>query len=511
MDQSAGPTSLPAFRDAVLKGIEPPPAPALARLPNYRWLVVGAVCIGAFMGQVDSSIAQLLLPRLEADFGARLSTVSWVAVAYLVTMAGFLPIFGRLADMVGRKLLYTGGFLLFVIGSGLCGLASNLPTLIVFRVVQAIGAALLSANSVAIVVTAAGPERQGRALGIQAAAQAVGLSVGPMVGGLVLATLGWRWVFWINVPFGLAASVIGWLVIPPTSGLSRGTRFDWAGALLIVPALAIFLAAINEMHVWGIVSPAFFGGIFVTVLLLYLFARRERRNSSPLVNFALLRSHAYVAGNAAGLMSYAALFGIFFLMPFLFIRVYQDDALSAGLRLAIVPVAIGLVAPFAGALSDRFGARMLTVAGMSVCIGGLAYLYLRLGTNAASLPAVMLALAAFGAGQGLFASPNNNSIMAAAPRRLTGAAGGLMNVVRSIGMSIGIAAASTLLSSRLAALVGHAVNTVQAPPAILLSAGRDDILLLIAFAAVAGLISLVGPHGDVAHGTGSRGLKRERL
>ena len=155
MDQSTGPASLPAFRDAVLKGIEPPPAPTLARLPYYRWLVVGAVCIGAFMGQVDSSIAQLLLPRLEADFGARLSAVSWVAVAYLVTMAGFLPIFGRLADMVGRKLLYTGGFLLFVIGSGLCGFASSLPTLIVFRVVQAIGAALLSANSVAIVVTAA--------------------------------------------------------------------------------------------------------------------------------------------------------------------------------------------------------------------------------------------------------------------------------------------------------------------------------------------------------------------
>ena len=500
MDRSTGPVSPAAFRDAVLKGIEPPPSPALARLPYYRWLVVCAVCIGAFMGQVDSSIAQLLLPRLEADFGARLSTVSWVAVAYLVTMAGFLPIFGRLADMIGRKLLYTGGFLLFVIGSGLCGLAPSLPTLIVFRVVQAVGAAMLSANSVAIVVTAAGPERRGRALGVQAAAQAVGLSVGPMLGGLVLATLGWRWVFWINVPFGLAASIIGWLVIPPTSGLGQDKRFDWAGVLLIVPALAVLLAAINEAHVWGIVSLATFGGILLTAIMLTVFARRERRVTAPLVDFALFGSRAYVAGNAAGLMSYAALFGVFFLMPFLFIRVYHDDPLTAGLRLAIVPVAIGLVAPFAGALSDRFGARLLTVAGMSVCLGGLAYLYLAAGTDASSLPAVMFALAAFGTGQGLFASPNNNSIMAAAPRRLTGEAGGLMNVVRSVGMSIGVAAAATLLSSRLAALVGHAVNTVHAPPEILLSAGRADILLLMAFVAIAGLISLVGPHGDLAQG-----------
>src|SRR5215470_14376972 len=171
----SGPASLASLRDAVLRGREPPAAQAIARMASYRWLVVGTVCIGAFMGQVDSSITQLLLPRLELDFDARLSTVSWVAVGYLLAMAAFLPIFGRLADMVGRKLLYSGGFLLFVLGSGLCGFAPNLPTLIGFRVLQAVGAALLSSNSVAIIVTAAGAERRGRALGVQSAAQAVGL------------------------------------------------------------------------------------------------------------------------------------------------------------------------------------------------------------------------------------------------------------------------------------------------------------------------------------------------
>ena len=228
MDESPGPASFAALRDALLKGREPPPARSIARLASYRWFVVGTVCIGAFMGQVDSSITQLVLPRLEVDFNARLSTVSWVAVAYLLTMAGFLPVFGRLADMFGRKLLYTGGFLLFVLGSTLCGFAPNLPALIAFRVLQAIGAALLSSNSVAIVVTAAGPDERGRALGVMAAAQAVGLSAGPALGGLVLDTLGWQWVFWINVPFGLAAAVIGWFVIPPTSGLAarRALRLD---------------------------------------------------------------------------------------------------------------------------------------------------------------------------------------------------------------------------------------------------------------------------------------------
>ncbi|TMJ31418.1 MAG: MFS transporter [Alphaproteobacteria bacterium] len=208
MRAAAGPASVAALRDAILKGSEPPPARILAGRASYRWIVVGTVCIGAFMGQVDSSITQLLLPRLESEFGARLSTVSWVAIAYLLAMAAFLPIFGRLADILGRKLLYTGGFLLFVVGSALCGLAPNLSVLIAFRVLQGIGAALLSSNSVAIVVAAAGEELRGRALGIQAAAQAVGLSAGPAIGGLVLDVLDWRWVFWINVPVGLIGIVM---------------------------------------------------------------------------------------------------------------------------------------------------------------------------------------------------------------------------------------------------------------------------------------------------------------
>jgi MFS family permease len=144
------------------------------------------------MGQIDASMTQVLLPRLEVEFGARLSSVSWVAVAYLLAMASFMPIFGRLADMVGRKLLYTAGFLLFILGSGLCGFAPNLPTLIAFRVLQAIGAALITSNSIAIIVMATGSKERGRGLGLQSAAQAIGLGAGPALGGLILDTLGWH-------------------------------------------------------------------------------------------------------------------------------------------------------------------------------------------------------------------------------------------------------------------------------------------------------------------------------
>jgi EmrB/QacA subfamily drug resistance transporter len=491
MDKSPDPASPAALRDALLKGREPPPAESVAALSSYRWLVVGTVCIGAFMGQVDSSIAQLVLPRLEADFDARLSTVSWVAIAYLLTMAGFLPIFGRLADMLGRKLLYTGGFLLFVLGSGLCGFAPNLPALIAFRVLQAIGAALLSSNSVAIVVTAAGPERRGKALGIMAAAQAVGLSAGPALGGVVLDMLGWQWVFWINVPVGLVACVIGWFVLPVTGDLGSDSRFDWKGALLILPALTVLIAAVNEAHVWGIASPALLASLLLGLACLALFVFWERRAAAPLVDLALFRNRPFALGNAASVLSYAMLFGLFFLMPFIFIRVYQETALVAGFRLSIVPVMLGLTAPFSGALSDHLGPRLLTVLGMLVCVAALVLLYVVTDGTPAGMPMVMLALAVVGVGQGLFASPNNNSIMAAAPANLTGEAGSLMNVMRSVGMSIGIAAAAAVLSWRLEVLTGHGGGrTVGVADVLLAAAGRDVMLVLAGFAAMAAVISL---------------------
>jgi MFS family permease len=467
------PASIAALRDAVLKGHEPPPAEFFTHLKGYRWIVVATVCIGSFMGQVDSSITQLLLPRLEHEFGARLSTVSWVAVAYLLAMAAFLPIFGRLADMVGRKLLYTIGFVLFMLGSACCGLAPNLPVLIGFRVLQAIGAALLSSNSVAIIVMTAGADRRGRALGIQSAAQAVGLGAGPAIGGLVLDTLGWQWVFWIKA-------------------LASDERFDWTGAFLIVPALTSLMMVLNEGHAWGTTSPAFLASALLAVILLTLFMRTERHADAPLVDLGLFRQPGFTSGNIAGLMSWAALFGLFFLMPFVFIRAYGDSALVAGLRLSIVPVLLGAVAPVGGVLYDRLGARIVTVAGMLICVAALALLFGVLDGQPGGLPLVMLALAIFGFGQGLFISPNNSAIMAAAPVQLTGEAGGLLNVMRCIGTSVGIAAGSSLLAWRLQALTGQG-STTHAPADALLSASHDVILLLGAFAAVTAAVSLVQP------------------
>jgi len=241
-----------AFRD----GYEPAPAEFIARQPYYPWVVVGTTCIATFNGQLDASIVQLMLPTLEHEFLARLSEVSWVAIAHQLAFTSILPVFARLATIAGRKLMFLTGFSLFTLASALCGMASDLVQLIAFRALLGAAGAMLGANSIAILVKAAGPGRQGRAMGIFAAAQAVGVSMGPVVGGVLLAALGWRWVFWITVPFALAGAGIGWMVIPQTTDLDPDRRFDRRGAMLLMPALTALLLTITESHAWGPTSPA---------------------------------------------------------------------------------------------------------------------------------------------------------------------------------------------------------------------------------------------------------------
>ncbi|MCA0301294.1 MAG: MFS transporter [Proteobacteria bacterium] len=482
-----GPLSIGALDAAFRHGEEPPPLPAIARQPSYRWLVVGTVCIGSLMGQIDASMTQLLLPRLEVFFDTRLSGVSWVAVSYLVSMASFTPIFGRMADMFGHKLLYAAGFLTFIIGSMLCGYAQTLPLLVAFRVLQGVGAALITANSVAIVVMVAGREARGRALGIQAAAQAVGLCTGPALGGLILDTLDWHWAFWINVPIGLLSVLLSWLVVPRSELPTVRESFDWRGAFLLLPSLTAVVAVLNQGHAWGFTSPAMIGCGVAALVLLALFVSVEHHSPAPLLDLRLLANPVFLLGNIASFLSYASLFGVFFLVPFVLVRVYADNSLQAGLRLSVLPVALALVSPIGGALYDRFGARLPAVAGLATCLAGLALLHWSLDGSSDHLGLVIVALAVFGAGQGLFISPNNSAIMAAAPAEETGQAAAVLNLMRLLGISAGIASGATVLSASLGAAAGR---TLAVPPALMIAGGRDVIVMLGILLVGAAVLSL---------------------
>ena len=474
---------------------EPPASAASKHGTSMIWIIVATVCIGSFMGQLDASITQLVLPALEREFAVSVGQVSWVAVMFLLVVSAMLPIFGRLADMYGRKKLYVAGFLVFIAGSTLCGFAPHIAWLIAARALQAVGAAMLSANSVAIIVSIAGDKLRGRALGIQTAVHAVGLCAGPTVGGWIVDALDWRWVFWVNVPFGVIGTVIAWFIIPQTSAAKPGSRFDMPAALLLVPGLGALMFAINQVGSWGLTSPGVIGGAVAGAILLTALIVWERRTSDPLIPLLLFEKWSFACGNLVSLLANIILFGLFFLMPFTFERVFGETAFSGGLRLTTIPLALGLMAPISGALSDRIGNRILCTGGMLVVFAGLVLLSLQLSADTPSLAVVTLSLVVVGIGQGVFFAPNNNAIMGSASASEAGEAGSLMNVTRDVGTSIGIAMAASLLSWKLRLLTGGSISTFDASNADLANAIRLVVIVLALLGLLAAGMSWARPAG----------------
>jgi EmrB/QacA subfamily drug resistance transporter len=470
---------------------EQPPLAAVAALSWYRWLVVGTVCVGAFLGQLDASIAGLVLPTLEDVFRAPVADVEWVAIAYLLTLAVLIVPIGRLADLMGRKLLYTSGFLVFVFGSALCGFAPSLGWLIGFRVLQAVGAALLQANSVAIITAAVRRRQLGRAIGFQATAQAVGLSIGPSVGGLLISSLGWQWVFFIAVPFGLIGTVLGWLVLPVTQHIrSAGPppAFDWPGTLVLAPSVACLFLGLTFANDWGWTSVYLWATLLVAVLGGMAFVVVECRSPSPLIDLALLRVPMFGIGLIAALVSYAVLFGALFLMPFYLERVLGYAPDEAGLLLSPLPIAIGVLSPIAGSVTDRVGPRLPTTVGMVIATVALVLLGL---IWYKPLPVTLALLGLLGVGLGLFTPPNNSAVMGACPPDRLGMGSGVLNMARSLGTSFGVASTGAVLGLVLAALLGETVaSTVDVPVDALRYAVHVALLFLAGGAAVAALLSV---------------------
>ncbi len=426
----------PMQRHGVQRLLAEPRRPeAISKLPYSHWLVVGTVCVGAFMGQLDASIVTQAFPILQKDFHTSVAAVQWVGLAYLLVLISLLAAVGRIADMIGRKLLYTYGFLIFIIGSALSGFAPSLGFLVAARILQGVGAAMLQANSVAIIVAATPKNKLGTAIGIQGAAQALGLAIGPAVGGLLMAIGGWQLIFFVNVPAGLIGTLLGWFLIPRSQHLSERVSFDWAGLALFVPSVTALLLAVSEGNHMGWLSPAILGLFALFVIGGTVFILRQRKIPNPMIDLDLFKRAAFTVGIVTGLICYMVLFGVLFVVPFLLVNSLNVPVARSGLELMVMPAGLGLVAPFAGRIADRVGARSLTVIGMLVTAAMLSVLAL----SHSNVTLFLLELALVGAGLGLFTAPNNASVMGASPPHKSGLASGVLNMARGMGTSLGLA------------------------------------------------------------------------
>lgn len=426
--------------------------------PSAPWLAVGSVCMGAFMGQLDASIVTLAFPAIEREFHAPLAEAQWVSLGYLLALVGLLAGAGRLADAIGRKLVYLQGFAVFTAASAACGLAPSLELLIVFRVIQAVGAAMLQANSVALVTTSVPRNRMRQALGLQAAAQALGLALGPTGGGLLVASVGWRWVFWINIPVGCAAIVAGRYLLPRTRERTSTRGFDWPGLLLLATATTALLLAFSGVS--GLPMPRWMiAGLFLAAILAAAgFHLWERRAAVPLVDLGLFRKRVITVGLLGALCAYLVLFAPLALMP----QVLHGDAAHAGLVLTALPAGFAVTAISADRLlSRRWGNRARAAGGAALAAVALALL---LPAPTATVPVVVL-LAALGMGLGVYIPANNTAIMAAVPARMSATAGGMVNMTRGTGTALGIALVTLALH-----LAGHGVAGARTALAVTIAA-----------------------------------------
>jgi MFS family permease len=455
---------------AVVTLIREPARPTLVREHRLApWFAVGTVCFGAFMGQLDASVVTLAFPALQRQFHAGLADVQWVSLSYLLVLIGLLVPVGRLSDRYGRKLSYLLGFVVFGIASAACGLAVTLPMLIAVRAIQAGGAALLQANSVALVSTSVPGEQRRAALGIQAAAQAVGLALGPLVGGVLVASVGWRWIFFINVPVGLIAVVAGWYLLPRTRSLVRSAGADPIGALLLATTAAGALAALSVLaepgqHGFDVAACAA-AAVLAAAGLLW----RERRAIAPLLDLPMLAASKLGSALSGAMFAYLVLFGPLVLIPQV-LSAHGESPLRAGLMLTALPAGFGLAAvagerllPSHWSNRDRCTAGGLVAAG---CVAALA-----LPTPHWAL-VVLLGLA--GAGLGSYIPANNAEIMATVSGGQAAALGGMVNMTRGFGTALGVAvvtlslhaaAPSVAAGQRLAAgalALGAIVATVSA-------------------------------------------------
>jgi MFS family permease len=427
---------------------EPPRPASIREHPLAPWFAVATVCFGAFMGQLDASIVTVAFPALQRQFGAGLASVQWVSLGYLLVLTALLVPAGRWSDRVGRKLMYLYGFLVFAAASAACGLAPSLVALIALRVVQAAGAAMLQANSVALVVTSVPDRARRKALGVQASAQAIGLASGPVAGGLLVAAVGWRWVFFLNVPVGVIAMLAGVYLLPRTRGLAGapGAGDDGAGGHragpggadlggmgLLTVAVGAGMLAISCLS--GLGFPAWTivlcvaGCVAASVALV----RHERRCAAPLLDLRAMAASRVGPALGGALAAYLVLFGPLVLFPQI-ITAEGGSALSAGLRLVALPAGFGLAAATADRLLPaRWTNRYRCVAGgmlAAVCAAALA-------VHVSHAVSVVL-LGLLGVGLGVYTPANNAEIMAAVPARDAAAAGGMVNMTRGIGTALGV-------------------------------------------------------------------------
>ena len=444
-----------------------------------KWWTLAAVAFGLFMIMLDNTVVNVALPAIQADLNADLSELEWIVAGYALTFAALLLTGGKLADLLGRRLIFVIGLAVFTASSLACGLADSGEVLIAARVVQGVGAALMNPATLSIISATFPPQQRGTAIGIWAGISALALAIGPLVGGLLTEHASWHWIFFVNVPVGLIAIAASLLLIDESRDTSAEQRLDLPGLLTSSIGLFSLTYGLIEANTYGWTSGRIIAAFVVAAVALVSFVLLERFQRLPMLDLSLFRNPTFAGANGVMLLVALAMFGVFFFVSLYMQNVLGYSAVQAGAAFLPMTGLIVLVAPLAGKASDRFGSRWLMATGMVLLATQLFY-FSRLGLHESYwtiLPAMIIG----GFGMSLVMTPSAAAAMSGVPVDKVGVGSGVLNSARQVGGSVGIAL--------IGAIIAHEAAGRRTPEAFV--DGFSTALVVASLIALAGAVLAV--------------------
>lgn len=420
-----------------------------------EYATVITVALGTFMSSIDINAVNVALPLIQSGFHTSIAVVEWVVVAYLLTLCATQLTFGRIADLYGLKKIYVTGFIGFTISSLFCGFSVNIIMLIVFRVVEAMNAAMMMSSSSAIITNAVSSANRGKALSLTAVAVAVAACAGPSLGGIMTTYFGWNSIFFINLPIGVIGTYLAIHYIKKDMP-SSSKRFDSIGSVLIMISLILILMPIDEMSKSTIRPVLIIASIVIGIILLITFLVHESRCDHPILNLNLFRNKVFVSSNFAATFFFMSLYILMFLLPYYLQKQRLFSPSDTGLMMLPMSLAMIITAPVSGAISDKFGSRLISCIGLSIL--AIDIIFLSTFRSNTSVIMLIIAFACIGIGSGLFNTPNNSTVMGSVPVKSRGIAGATIGTMKNVGMVFGEAISAALLSSN----INYATTTLAA-------------------------------------------------
>ena len=431
---------------------------------RHRLAILLVILVSCFMAVLDNNIVAIALPTITAVFGVPLGLSQWIATAYMMTIVATVLIFGTLAGRIGVSRLFITGLAVFVIGSFTCGLSGSLPLLIAARIIQGLGAAMMMSISMAIVMQVFPADERGRAMGYITATVALGLIIGPALGGILVDSFGWPFIFFVNVPIGLALLVLAFRYLRVPSVPAGPDRIDYPGAVLLIFVMTAVAFLLNELANPPVDPLRFAVSAGAGIAALVLFVYREKTTDIPLIDLSLVTTRAFVLPAASLVLYFTATFILIILLPFYFEGVMGYTPTQVGLIAFVMPIAMMASAPVCGWIYDKYSPKNYTALGV---LGvGLAFFLCGYGYATVNIWLVILALAIAGICRSVYQGPNTIEIMVSIPKEKAGVASSVLVILQDLGIMFGISAAAILLVLQLDAL-GYTGAVLSAGPTVL--------------------------------------------